>query len=562
MQLMPYPVIVQALADNDIAKIQKGRKTCLAILKHSPDHLICLRLIAEIDYQAGRFEQAEKWLGQALKLEPDSEELNFNYALTLVKQKKYAEALAVSQHRVRTNPHQAEAFFHLGIIYEEAGQRTDAIAAYQTALQLAPDDIESLHRLGTALMTADKLAEAEQCFRRIIALDPNDADALNCLGNIANCQGQFDHSIAFYKQALALRPNYPIPLGNLATALESAGKLTEAIAVYRQSIALDPECLKPQFNLALSLLANGQMDEGWRAFEKRTELIQLFADRQEITKPLWRGEAGNGQTVLIRAEQGYGDTIQFCRYMPLVAARGYQVILEVQPPLVRLLTSLSGPQQVVAYGDPLPAVDYYCPLMSLPFVFHTQLETIPDKIPYLTVPKESRDEWQQRMPAAEHTPLKVGIAWAGKQRNASLELAVTDRRRSIDPSLFAPLLAVPGIQFYSLQKMGPEAPAEFAFIDMMAECDDFSDTAALIMNLDLVISVDTAVAHLAGALGKKVWLLNRFDSCWRWLRLRDDSPWYPTLRIFRQPQPGDWHSVILSVQKELKKSREEVLRYM
>jgi len=551
MELLPYQVIVQAMENNDIAMMEKGRETCLAILQRSPDHLACLRLIAGIDYQLGDFVQAAKWFEEALAIQPDSAELCYNYGLSLVGQKKYMEAIAALQRGAELNPQEANLFYHMGILWEATGNRLEAIAAYQRASQLAPQNIEILNRLGTVLMADGDLVEAEQCFRRVLVTDPNYADALNNLGNILYCQGEFEQSIAFFKRALVIQPDYGIPLGNLAASLEAAGRLTEAIAAYRQVIALQPECLDFHTNLSMALLADGQMEEGWREFEWRTELMQLFSARPEMKNPRWQGEAGNGQILLIRGEQGYGDTLQFCRYAPLAVARGLRVVVEVQPPLSRLLKSLPGVEQIIAYGDALPEADYYCPMMSLPLIFSTQLATIPGLVPYLTVSEESQKEWQQRMPTADQNTLKVGIVWAGKRRDASLELAAADGRRSIDPSLFAPLLAVPGIQFYSLQKVGPEAPTGFTLVDMMDECDDFADTAALMMNLDLIISVDTAVAHLAGALGKKVWLLNRFDSCWRWLKIRGDSPWYPTMRIFRQSRPGDWQGVMECVQKEL-----------
>lgn len=556
MSLVPYQDIRQALACNDITIMQKGRKTCLAILKCSPDNLECLRLIANIDYQSGNFKQAEKWLSRALAIQPDAE-IYFNYALTLVRQKKFIKAVAVYQCLAKLKPDQVEIFYYLGTIYEILGKASEAITAYQAALRLDPNNADILYQLGTVMMAGGDLLAAQKYFQHVLAINPQSIEALNDLGKITQLQGDFTQSIVLYKQALKIQPDYLPSMANLAVALDSAGLLAEAIGLFRQAIMLCPDSLNMHINLAMALLADGQMEEGWREFEKRTKLIDFFAARVKLKKPMWRGETGNGQTLLIRAEQGYGDTIQFCRYASLAAACGLRVVLEVQPPLVKLLQALTGVTDIIAYGDKIPKVDFYCPMMSMPYVFHTMLKTIPSEVPYLKVTENSRLEWQQRMPG--NNLLKVGLVWNGKRRNASLELAAVDRRRSIDPSLLIPLQTIKDIQFYSLQKEGPKASAELDLIDMMDECHDFYDTAALIMNLDLVISVDTVVAHLAGALGKPVWLLNRFDCCWRWLKTGAVSPWYPTLRIFRQPSPGDWHSVITSVQEELlkwKKDRE------
>ena len=229
-------------------------------------------------------------------------------------------------------------------------------------------------------------------------------------------------------------------------------------------------------------------------------------------------------------------------------------MLEVQPALVRLLGSVAGVKQVIPRGQTWPNPDLYCHMMSLPAIFDTRLDSIPAAIPYLAVDDKCIDTWRNRLLHSGNHKLKVGLTWAGRHRINSPDFIAADRRRSIPPALFAPLTKIGGVQFYSLQKDGPRAPAEMKLVDMMDACNDFVDTAALVANLDLIISVDTAVVHLAGALGKPVWVLNRFDSCWRWLQTREDSPWYPTLRLFNQPRPGDWESVVVCVANELRKA--------
>jgi len=272
--------------------------------------------------------------------------------------------------------------------------------------------------------------------------------------------------------------------------------------------------------------------------------------QRDFAQPQWRGQSAEKRTLLIHAEQGLGDSLQFCRYAPLAAARGLKVVLEVQRPLVRLLRSLSGVELVVEAGGELPSFDFHCPMLSLPLALDTTLATVPSAAFYLQADRALIAAWRTRL--AARPGLRIGLAWAGRSRIHASELAAVDRRRSIALDHLAPLFDLPGFQFFSLQKDDPKAPADVPLTDFMDEMEDFADTAALIANLDLVISVDTAIAHLAAALGKPVWLLNRYDSCWRWLRTREDSPWYPSLRMFRQPAAGDWRTVIERVGAELR----------
>jgi hypothetical protein len=302
-------------------------------------------------------------------------------------------------------------------------------------------------------------------------------------------------------------------------------------------------------------LLRGEYAEGWREFEWRwrggtAEEIKL----RGFAEPQWQGEDVAGKTLLLHAEQGFGDTLQFCRYASLVGATA-RVILEVQPPLVRLCSGLAGVARVVARGEPPPAFDLHCPLMSLPLAVGTTLDTIPSGVPYLAADPELVVGWRERLAGLDG--LRVGLVWAGSLRPEP-ELSAIDRRRSITLAMMASLGEASGVSFISLQKGEPAAQSANAALglalhDFTANLQDFADTAALIEALDLVISVDTSVAHLAGALGKPIWLLNRFDTCWRWLLNRDDSPWYPQLRQFRQPSPGDWNSVMRAVRDALQR---------
>lgn len=594
MQPFSHKALTQAIASNNVDQLEEAREICHVMLKAKPNSTAFLYLMGVIERKLGHADLALKWIEKALLIMPNSAELHCSYAQTLAVQKKHSEAVIAFIHAIALKPDYAEAYFNLGNILNECGDDVNAIEAYKHALTINPNFPEALNNLGVMLKNKGALVEAANCYNRALtakpdnpltldnlgviyfslgnldaaadyhhralALKPDYPSALNNLGMILRHQGALAESISLLKKALALQPNFPEAFNNLGNALKDCGKLQEAIVAYEQAIALKDDYPDFHNNLAMALLAAGRFEEGWRKYEWRWKSTQLAAARQDVAKPLWQGDTTDSRILLIRAEQGFGDTLQFCRYAPLAAARGLRVILEVQPALVRLMESLAGVEQVIAQSDPLPDFDLYCPMMSLPAAFNTRLDTIPTATPYLAVKDEAVNRWRNRLLNGNDKMFKVGLVWAGQSRTCSTDLAATNRRRSISPDLLAPIMDIAGIQFYSLQKGGPAAPKEFGMIDLMDKCSDFADTAALIANLDLVISVDTAVAHLAGALGKQVWVLNRFDSCWRWLRNREDSPWYPTLRLFRQPHPGNWESVVSRIRKELKQVVDESVK--
>ena len=276
----------------------------------------------------------------------------------------------------------------------------------------------------------------------------------------------------------------------------------------------------------------------------------MARDLRVFSQPRWCGEAAEGRTLLMHAEQGYGDTLQFCRYGTIAVERGLRVMMEVQKPLVRLLRSLPGIDRVFTRGDEMPEADFHCPMLSMPLAVGTTMATIPASPFYLCADPDQVAYWQARLATIANQGPRVGLVWAGAATQAA------DRRRSLPADRFAPLLELDGLHFLSLQKNGPRPPAHYCLHDFMQEMDDFADTAALVANLDLIISVDTAVVHLAGALGKPVWMLDRYDPDWRWLVGRRDSPWYPSLRIYRQPRPGDWDAVLFEVAQDLCRTRD------
>ena len=460
------------------------------------------------------------------------------------------------------DPWQPDALHMLGVLAYQTGQNEAAVALIGRAIALHANAPSYHSNLGLALKDLGRLEAAAEAFGRAISLNPQAAAAHNNLGIVFTAQGRWEEALACSARALDLAPGFADAFANIGHVRRQQGELEAAITQYREAIALQPDFAEAHTSLAHALLQSGAFAEGWAEYEWRWQTRSMLAGRRDFAQPRWRGEQGDGRVLLLHAEQGFGDTLQFCRFAAAAAARGCRVILEVQKPLVRLLTGLPGVATVLGRGEALPPFDLHAPLLSLPQALGVTLETLPEPQPYLQPDQALAAHWRARLAAPEAGRL-VGLVWAGSHRPAH---AGIDRRRSIAPELLAPLFQASGIAFVSLQKDGPAMPAGLPLIEPMPEVTDFADTAALIANLDLVITVDTAVAHLAGAMGKPVWMLNRFDSCWRWPSMGRASPrraspgrvspgrvspWYPTLRIYQQPVPGDWESPIAAVAGDL-----------
>jgi tetratricopeptide (TPR) repeat protein len=443
-------------------------------------------------------------------------------------------------------PAHADALHQLGIVLYQTGRPDDGLRMIDQALLCAPE-LSRLHNSRAAVLVALRRNEdALAAYDSVVTLDPAWAEAYYSRGNVLNALFRWEDAVASFLEAERYDSDFVEAQINRALDLYWLRRLDEARALYDRVLLRHPDNPDALYNSSLCCLAMGDLAQGWRAYEARWEMPQLASLRRELGAPRWRGDdvSVSGKTILLHAEQGLGDVLQFCRYAPLVAEQA-DVVLEVPGPLVRLLTSLPGRGRIVARGETLPRFDLHCPLLSLPFAFRTTLETIPRSIPYLTADTAAVAAWRVRLAALEG--LRVGVCWAG---NPAAELI--DRRRSVGLARLAALGAVAGVHFVSLQKgvAGADAtgePSGVVIHDWTDELRDFADTAALVEALDLVITVDTAVAHLAGALGKPVWILSRFDACWRWLDGRDDSPWYPTARLFRQEAPGGWDEVVARV---------------
>ncbi len=552
----------------------------------SPDDPIAHFNLATALADLGRSQEAAESYRTALRLNPSFPEACANLGLLLHKSGNLPEAESCFRSLAALRPTDAAAHGLHAIVLRQLHRIPESEPRLREAVRLDPGNPEFLHLLGATLIDLDRPAEAEPPLRAALQLNPDHIDARNNLGLALHNTGRPEAALPEIRHALHLQPDNANILNNLATILRDLGHPDEAECTWRDAIARDPHNPSAHFNLGTALLAKGDFAAGWPEFEWRDRVPG--ARPRDFPQPRWTGEPLGDRVLLIHAEQGFGDTIQFCRYVPL-AARHARIVLEVPQPLIRLLGTLAGVEHLIplplAGGEriippplagggkgegptqslpskPIIPFSAHCPLLSLPHLFGTTLDTIPAEVPYLIPPplagggkrEGSKPDtlftapddpsWTDRIANLPGRP--IGLCWAGSRAYSQ------DRWRSLPAEALALLAAIPGLSFVSLQKdLSEPAAAGLHLHDWTEHLTDFAETAALISRLDLVISVDTAVAHLAGALGKPVWLLNRFEPDWRWLRDRNDSPWYPTLRQFRQPAPGDWSSVVQQVAHEL-----------
>jgi Flp pilus assembly protein TadD len=524
------------------------------VLTEDPTNPEGLHLMGAMAVQIGRHEVALDLLLRAIRARPRFAKAHNDLGIVFDRLNRLDEAAAAFSSAIDCDPAFAEAHYNLGTIYKRQDRLRETIDCFARALDLRPEFFQAHNNLGNVLQTLGLTELAAERYRVALALKPDSAELHNNLGTIMQDSGDFHDAEDYYRTALAYKPGYVEAHNNLAVTLQRQGRYDEAEVSFHAALALKPDDGKVRHNLSITLLAAGRYEEGWRDYEFRWQSDALASNRRNFPQPLWDGAPLGDRVLLLHAEQGLGDTLQFIRYAPLVAARGIRLVVEVPHALLRLVRLMAIPgAAIVAAGTPLPPFDAHCPLLSLPRLFGTVIETIPADTPYLTPDPADAALWRERLAPAPG--LKVGLVWAGRCRSQTAAKMI-DRRRSMSLAQLAALAACDHVRFYSLQKGDPAEqaatpPAGLELIDLMDQAEDFADTAALVANLDLVISVDTSVAHLAGALGKPVWLLNRFDTCWRWLAGRDDSPWYPTLRQFRQSRPGDWDGVVARVVEAL-----------
>ena len=511
--------VSKAIQYFEAGRIQAAEQIFRQILQIQPNHLDALHWLGTVLEAQGNLDEASNAYRQALILKPDSFQAHFDLGTALLKQNKYQDAIACYQHALILNPEDPLAHSNLGSAFEGLGQLDEAILNYRRAAQLRPSDPVAYNSLGVALQKQGQLNDAAICFQ----------------------------------QALALKPDYVIAHCNMGIAFQKQNRHDYAVTCYQNALVLNPDSSEAHYNLGMAWLQLGEFSAGWTDFEWRIKVKRL----PEFRLPKWDGSPLTGRRILLYAEQGLGDTIQFIRYAQLVKNRGGHVIVACQPRLVGLFKNCSGIDVLVpqpkSSADGLPPFDFYLHLLSVPNVLGTTLDSIPHDVPYLQADERLVEQWGQELGSGNE--LKVGLAWQGNRLNPN------DRGRSIRLAEFEPLARVQGVKFFSLQKGdGSEQVRPMAGRMEITDFSDrldlatnaFVDTAAVMKNLDLVITSDMAVAHLAGALGVPVWVALSHSPDWRWLLSRDDSPWYPTMRLFRQEIPGDWASVFRRIAAELR----------
>ncbi|HVT87838.1 MAG TPA: tetratricopeptide repeat protein [Tepidisphaeraceae bacterium] len=491
----------------------------------------------------GQLDQAIDAFTKALAIDPNNVDALQNSGAIFRLQGRLEQASSSFRKALSLLPDDAQALNNLAAVLIDLQQSDEGIELLRRAIAIKPDSAEAHDNLGIALREKGLFDQAEQQHRKALAIQPIFPQAERNLGNLLQLSGRLDEAIASYRNAVAQKPNFAEALSSLGTALIAKSEVAPGTDAFRQAIAVSPDYALAHFNLSQALLLQGQWLEGWTEQEWRWRARELKLLKPDYAAPMWDGSQLNGQTLFLFAEQGFGDAIHFARYIPLAAKRGARVIIGCQAELAQLFRSVDGVEKVITGNDPLPDFDVQCSLLSLPLVFQTTLENLPAEIPYLHADPKPVEKWRQRI--GDERRLKVGLAWSGSpiQKN--------NRNRSLMLETLAPL-ADQGVRFFNLQKGAaskqaviPSAGMELT--DWTADLVDFSETAALMENLDLIITVDTSVAHLAGALGRQVWVMLAFMADWRWLLDREDSPWYPTMRLFRQPAIGDWISVVKRV---------------
>ena len=502
--------------------------------------------------KCGRYPDAVASYRAALAVRADFVEALGNLGQLLRRAGSYDEAVTLFTRAIEHGARDSSVHRGLGMALGRLNRTDEAIAALRKAIEINPADHEAHNNLGNRLKQKGEMAAADACYREALRLKPDYVDAHNNLGNSYFRIGQLDEAEACYRKALALRPDYADGHGNLGIVHMGMGRHDACIASLREALRLRPVYPEASCNLSQALLVTGQFKEGWDRYEARWSLASL--PPRPFRQPWWRGESLLGRTILLHAEQGVGDAFQFVRYATILRDLGADVLLEVPRETMRVLAPLARPGiRLIPRGSKhVPHFDLHCPLLSIPGALGCDLESIPAQVPYLSAEPKLVDAWRDRI--GRGGPLKVGLVWAGNPQHAN------DHHRSFRPLAYRPLWEVPGVAFFSLQKQQRDGDAaDLATLgpitDLAPHLGDFADTAAALCALDLLISVDTSVVHLAGALGRPVWTMVPFSPDWRWLVDRPDTPGYPTMRLFRQPKRNDWKGAVARVAAELARWR-------
>jgi tetratricopeptide (TPR) repeat protein len=538
-----------AVALHQGGELLRARAAYEEVLKIQPRHSDALHLLGVILAQSND-PRAVELIEQSIEIDPHNAAANNNLGSALHGLGKFAAAIANYDKAIAIHADYADAYFNRGNAQRELGQWEAALLSYERAVSIRTDFAPAHFYRGNVLYQLAQLDAALESYRLAIVHGPDFAEAYSNRGNVLRKLGQYEAALASYDRAIAIKPDWAEAHFNRGVALNELKLPDAALASYDRAVAINPEFAEAHFNRSLVLLLKGDFDHGWTEHEWRwrNAFGSNINEKRAFSRPLWLGEESlAGRTILIFAEQGFGDTLQFCRYVKLVADLGARVIFEVPRPLAGLLASLEGVSQLVTRGDVLPDFDYQCPLMSLPLAFKTTPETIPRCRQYLKCDPTKAAQWEGRL--GDNRVARIGLMWNGNP------IQPNDHNRSFWLADLIPHLP-PSFQYVSLQKYLREADRKTLesnpqVLNFAGELNDFADTAALCDRLDLVISICTSVAHLSAALGKKTWILLAFAADWRWQLDLDHSPWYPTARLLRQPRAGDWQGLFARLTRDL-----------
>ena len=556
----------QAIQHHQVGQLEQAKRKYQEILDTNPQHADSSHLLGLVEYQYGNYVKAIEHIQQAVLISPEQPVFLNNLGNVLKEMGELDRSVQAYQQALEVAPDDAEIHNNLGVTLKEMGELDRSVQAYQQALEINPQYAEAHNNLGNVLKEMDRLDESIHAYQQALKINPQYAEVYNNMGNVLKEMDRLDESLHAYQQALKInpqfvegyynigvffqeqrkvkesaqayqkaiqiQPDYVEAHINLGVVLREQVRLKESIQAHQKAIQIQPDYEEAHINLAITFLLQGQLTAGWREFEWRR------SRKRDFKRPLWDGTPLNGKSILIYAEQGFGDTIQFVRYIDLLPDANTIIIVVCQPELKTLFKSINRIDTLVTKGEDIPDSDVHVPLLSLPYMFNTTLDTIPARIPYLYLNSEA----DSVLHLDDSHDLKIGIVWAGRPTHAN------DNNRSIDLKWFKCLLDIRNCEFFSLQ-VGERREdikqhgCHHTIKDLGEQFTDFHHTASAILQLDLVISVDTAVAHLAGALGKAIWTLLPFVPDWRWMLDRSDSPWYPSMTLFRQKEIGDWSPV-------------------
>jgi tetratricopeptide (TPR) repeat protein len=544
MAPMPDP-LQEAIDHHRAGRLDQAESLYRAAVAHNANDVRALHLLGTLLIQRRQPALAVSPLRHAAQLAPQSPDAHFALADALRMNGDAAGADPEYRKSIAIRPLFPPAHNGLGLALVQQNKLQSAVMAWERAIQLKPDYAEAHANLGAALAQLKKPTEAATILRKAIALNPNFAPAHNNLANVLDELEDSDGAVEHWTKALQLVPNYFDALVNLGKTVQRRGEHDRAMALLNNAVTLRPNDPDARFLRGMALLLKGNFTEGFADSAWRMQCKELNIDPRNFIEPPWDGTPQPDKTILLRAEQGFGDVFQFIRYAPMVRQRCKQIVLECQAELAELMRAVKGIDVVVVRNQGLPPFDFHAPLLDLPRLLGTTLTTIPAEVPYLSADPARVEKWAQII-ATDPPGKRIGLLWSGTPHHGN------DRNRSITLRQLDPLAGIKGVSFMTLQKGAAatqvsDSTLKLRLVDHTPRLTDFGETAALMQHLDLIVTVDTSVAHLAGAMARPVWVLLPFAPDWRWMLDRSDSPWYPTMRLFRQPQPGQWDPVIRAV---------------